>query len=423
MNNIRHLIITGGTGYIGARLAQRAIKSGISVTILARTNKKKSSEVNFVSWSLGDDLPVEALSGDAHSTALVHLAHDWKTLPSQQRVDANLNFAATKTLLDSSRALGLGRFVFVSSQSARPDAPNIYGRVKWKIEQLIDGDDTVTARVGLVYGGPRKGMYGLLLQLVKLPIIPMVSPSQLVQPIHIDELCSGLLLLAQSNLTGYKGLADPIPITFGNFLRSLARICYGHRLIVLPIPLSLALLGCHLTRFIPGIPTIDKERILGLVGTKPIHTSDDLEELKLKITPLNYENNSTAFCRRGLLIEGNTLLRYVLGKKPSRSLLIRYVRAIQLRNHDCIIYGLPALVVVLPVLVRFIEPLYKDHPLAKRLAIATALAEASLDGAQTYLADVNSNKTTQLIRLGISLSTEVFVLPFRLIFGRKPKND
>lgn len=423
MIRFQHLIITGGTGYIGVRLAQLAIAAGIGVTILARTRKGLPPGANFVSWSLGECLPVEALSGDAHLTALIHLAHDWENLPSQQTTKANLNLTATKTLLDSCRALRVARFVFVSSQSARSDAPNIYGRVKWETEQLLDGENTVSARVGLVYGGPRKGMFGLLYKLVKFPIIPMVSPSQFVQPIHLDELCSGLLLLAQSRLSGWKGLAGPIPVTFGNVLRSLARIGHGRHLVILPIPLSLALLGCHLTRFIPGIPTIDKERILGLVGTKPIPTRDDLAKLGLEVAPLALGISRSPLGRKGLLVEGNTLLCYVLGKKPSRSLLLRYVKAIRLLRHDIEPVGLPPLVIAYPVLMRFIEPFNADHPLAKRLALASALAEASLDGAQSFFPVVKPGKTVQLLRLGASLVIDICAMPVRLLLGHRRRDD
>lgn len=423
MIRFQHLIITGGTGYIGTRLVQHAIAAGIKVTILARTRKGLPSGANFVGWSLGEGLPIEALNGDAHLTALIHLAHDWENLPSPLTTKASLNLTATKTLLDSCRILGVARFVFVSSQSARPDAPNIYGRVKWETEQLLDGEDTVSARVGLVYGGPRKGMYGLIHKLVKFPIIPMVSPSQFVQPIHLDELCSGLLLLAQSRLSGWKGLAGPTPVTFGKVLRILARIGHGKHLVILPIPLPLALFGCHLTRFVPGIPTIDKERILGLVGTRPIPTRDDLAQLGLEVAPLALGLSLGSLGRRGLLVEGNALLHYVLGRKPSCSLLLRYVKAIRLLRHDNEPIGLPPFVIAYPALMRFIEPFNTNHPLAKRLALALALAEASPDGAQSFLPAVKLGKAAQFLRLGVYLVIDVSAMPVRLLFGHRHRDD
>ena len=62
--------------------------------------------------------------------------------------------------------------IFISSQSARRDALNLYGRMKWQIEQQIG--DATSLRVGLVYGGPRKAMYGLLCRIATLPVLPMM---------------------------------------------------------------------------------------------------------------------------------------------------------------------------------------------------------------------------------------------------------
>src|ERR1700720_3071095 len=135
-----------------------------------------------------------------------------------------LNLEGTRALLRASRALGLKRFVFVSSQSARADAANIYGRVKWRIEQELVSPGEVAARVGLVYGGGPLGMFGLLTRLAaRAPILPMVDPWRGVQPIHIDEVCLGLLRLVESDEVGWVGVASPESVPFGSFLRILAQ--------------------------------------------------------------------------------------------------------------------------------------------------------------------------------------------------------
>jgi nucleoside-diphosphate-sugar epimerase len=421
LTRFQHLIITGGTGYIGKCLVQHAIAAGIKVTLLARTNAEQPLEANFIRWNLGDALPFQAMKCDPQSTALIHLAHDWGNSPSKQTPKVNLNLTATKILLDSCRALGVARFVFVSSVSARNHAPNIYGRVKWETEQLLEGEDVVSARVGLVYGGPCKGMYGLLNKLARLPMVPMVSPSQLVQPIHMDELCSGLILLANSECFGWKGLANPVPITFGNVLKNLARIGYGKRLVVLPIPLSLALFGCYLTRFIPVVPVIDKERVLGLAGTKVLPTHDDIEELGLTIKLLERGLNQSSVGTKGLLREGNVLLRYLLGKRPSYSLLQRYVKAVRLISCENEPLGLPSIVIGYPALLRLIEPINSEHPLAKRIAIAGALAEASLNGFYTFQPRYENvrGRAYLLMRLAVSICIDICIRPIRILFNHR----
>jgi nucleoside-diphosphate-sugar epimerase len=259
-NRVEHILVTGASGYIGSRLVKIALDEERAVTILGRSDRKTSPGARYVKWELGTDLPDLRLG--ENRTAILHLAHDWT-----DRDEDGVNHRGTRILLASARRLGAGRFVFASSVSARADALNAYGRIKWRIEQLLDGADTVAARVGLVYGGPRRGMYGLLLKLVSLtPVLPMVDPWRLVQPIHVDEVCRGLLALADGEATGWKGLAGPVPITFAEFLKTLAREAWAASLIVPPIPLRLALLGASVASRLPFGATVDRERVLGLAG-------------------------------------------------------------------------------------------------------------------------------------------------------------
>jgi nucleoside-diphosphate-sugar epimerase len=191
----RHLIVTGANGYIGGRLITAARARGHTVTVLTRRTNKTTAGVRALLWTLGNTLPPGTLSAEVpvERHTLIHLAHDW-TETTRGPGEGALNIAGTRTLLEACRALKLGRFVFVSSQSARAEAANVYGRVKWRIEQMLAGDCEVAARVGLVYGGPRQGQYGLLSELTaRLPVLPMIDPSRPVQPIHLDEVCAGML--------------------------------------------------------------------------------------------------------------------------------------------------------------------------------------------------------------------------------------
>lgn len=146
-----HIIITGANGYLGNHLQRAALAEGRIVTCLGRTAMPSTAGVRWIRWTLGDPLPaLDALPEDA---AIIHLAHDW-----EDRSTDGTNWRGTRLLVESARKSGVKRFVFVSSLSSRRDALNAYGRIKFAIEQSIAGPDAVAARVGLVYGGARKGL-------------------------------------------------------------------------------------------------------------------------------------------------------------------------------------------------------------------------------------------------------------------------
>lgn len=394
---MRAVIITGATGYIGARLVQLARADGRPVTVLAR-----NGGTGGVAWLLGEKLPDAALSPSvpAADHAVIHLAHDWRNLS-----EGGLNLEGTQALLASSRAAGIGRFVFVSSQSAREDAANIYGRVKWRIEQELQAPREVAARVGLVYGGKMQAQYGLLSKLTKLaPVLPMIDPWREVQPIHLDEVCRGLLKLADGEQTGWVGLAGPVPVQFGAVLKALARELHGKSLPIIPVPLRLALLACDMSAKVPVGPTVDRERVLGLAGTRNMPCAEHLAAIGLEVQPIEVGLRGERASRRLLLAEGRTLLQYVLGRTPGSALIRRYVRALDATGQRGPL-PLSAWSRRFPALVRFGEPIGGKSALGARLALASALVEA----------DPAGERCGSLAGLAGHLVADAVALPVRVV--------
>ncbi len=409
---IRHVIVTGAGGYIGRYLVDEALAAGLSVTVLARSSKADQSGLRSLEWKLGDDLPVEAIDQTAPLTqqAIIHLAHDWRDT-SDGGDSRGINFPGTRRLLEASRTRGIGRFVFVSSVSARIDAANCYGRIKWSIEQQLKPPREVAARVGLAYGGRRQAMYGLLVRLCGLsPILPMIDPWRQVQPIHVLEVARGLLRIMDHQESGWFGLASSDGVAFGAFLKTLAAELHGKSLSIFPIPLKLALLACEIAARLPLAPKIDKERILGLAGTRHVDTADHLKTLGLFLMPLVVGLRREPLCRKAILAEARTFFCYILAKRPGGTLLRRYAKAIILKQNGAPL-PLPPGVRIFPTLLHLVEPL-KSGQLHVRLSLATTLAEASPEGEQTLAA---GGRLRRLLAVSCRLGMEVLWIPFRLL--------
>ena len=389
----RHLIITGGTGYIGRRVVELALARGQLVTLLGK--RPGPTGTRHVHWKLGEPLPKGAIDPamPAEAQGLIHLAHDWAS-------EETLNVGGTLALFDSARDAGIERRVFISSQSAREGALNRYGQIKWTIEQQLGR--AASLRVGLVYGGPIMAMYGLLCRITRLPVLPMVDPHRCVQPIHRDEVAQGILAAADRALTGVLALTGPQPVPFGEVLRTMSRVYSGQKMTILPVPLKLALFGCDVTARLPLFPTVDRERVLGLAGTEPIEAAADLAKLGVTVLPFEQGLAREPSGRRALIAEGRAFLRYCLNVEPETTLVRRYARA-------C-----PDGAIARPrLLLGWREPLGSETRLARRLRIAARIAETSARGEASL---AQGSRPGRLAGLAAALALDAVKLPFRLIF-------
>jgi hypothetical protein len=160
------------------------------------------------------------------------------------------------------------------------------------------------------------------------------------------------------------------------------------------------LLACDVSARLPLLPTIDKERVLGLAGTEPIDSALDLVRLGVDVQPLTARLSREPAGRRALLSEASMFLGYA-GVRPTPALLRRYARALPegaiARPH----WGL-----------RWREPLTAAGALAKRLRIAARIVEASAPGERMLM---RGSRARRLLDLALQGAVELLVLPSRLL--------
>src|SRR5258708_17669586 len=130
----------------------------------------------------------------------------------------------------------------------------------------------VSARIALVYGGEPAGQYATMRKITAMtPILPMVGTDRLVQPIHLDEVCRALLILALN-----PALKEPVYViagaamSFGQWLKLLRKVQTGRGLMLIPVPLPLLLWMSKLTNLVP------RERLLGLASTSRMTATESL---------------------------------------------------------------------------------------------------------------------------------------------------
>ena len=142
---MRHVLVTGGAGFIGSHLVESLLRDGFRVTALdnfdgfyAREVKERNIAAHrrHPRWTLieADLRDAERVSGQVAGTvdAIIHLAAKAGVRPSIEDPVGyqDVNVSGTQMLLELARARGVRQFVFASSSS-------VYGvnpRVPWREE-------------------------------------------------------------------------------------------------------------------------------------------------------------------------------------------------------------------------------------------------------------------------------------------------
>lgn len=220
--------VTGGTGFIGGKLVEVLVDKGFEVRCLVReTSDVSRLNALGVELAYGDLGDLDALRKITENADIVfHLAAlvtDWGDPDTFYKY----NVLATKELLQSSRAHGVKRFVYMSSSTVvwKSDFWNIhklvdidetypytekhtdnYNESKMQAEKLVlnfykeTGFETTIVRPSNVWGaGDTVILPRVAMAASKGILHPMGSGDKVVTPCHVNNLVNALLLLAEND--------------------------------------------------------------------------------------------------------------------------------------------------------------------------------------------------------------------------------
>lgn len=224
------LALTGGTGFVGGAVLDRALVAGHKVRALTRRPQPARPDVTWVAGDLSNpnDLCVGA-------DAVVHVAG---AVNARDRAGfAAGNIAGTDAIVAAAHAAGVGRFIHVSSLAAREPALSNYGWSKAEAERIVtdSGLDWSIVRPPAVYG-PGDLDQRDLFRAAQLGLALMPPPGRM-SAIHVGDLAR--LLLALATTPGDRALYEPDgpdgALTHAAYFRAIGA-AVGRRPLPLPLP-------------------------------------------------------------------------------------------------------------------------------------------------------------------------------------------
>ncbi len=186
------LAITGGTGFVGSTVIRLAVEAGWHVKALARKSQPETAGVQWIAGAL--DQPASLASLMQRADAVLHIAGVTNAPTRADFIAGNVD--GTAAILAAAATAGLGRFIHVSSLSAREPQLSDYGWSKAQAETLVQASalDWTMVRPPAIYG-PGDVDHLDLFKAAKFGIIPL-PPRGRISEIEVSDLARLLLALA-----------------------------------------------------------------------------------------------------------------------------------------------------------------------------------------------------------------------------------
>jgi nucleoside-diphosphate-sugar epimerase len=239
------LAVTGGTGFVGSALIDRAVTAGHQVRALTRRDQPPRAGVTWIAGSLDDAQPLVTLVQGAD--AVIHVA-GVVSAPDAAGFTAG-NVDGTRHMLDAARTAGVRRFVHVSSLAAREPALSLYSGSKAEAEDLVVASDLdfTIVRPPAVYGPGDTEMRDLFRLAGKgLALLP---PKGRVSVIEVSDLARLLLALGITS-TGIGQTYEPDDGKPGgwshkSFARAIGQAMGRDHLLALAMPRAVMRFGAR----------------------------------------------------------------------------------------------------------------------------------------------------------------------------------
>lgn len=282
------IIITGANGFIGESLVNYFFSKGWLVKALVHSMPiSKLSGVEYILYNL-EEKPNEKIF-----ESVDYLVHAAFLKFEKNKNSDSINIEGTKTLIDLCRKNNI-KPLFLSSFSAHKDAESHYGKTKLESEKLFDLSKDVILKPGFVIG--KKGLSGELINRIKnSKFFPLVGGgAQLIQTLHIDDLCLCIEKVFIENMVGLFHVAETEAISMKTFYLEISNQL-NRRVKFITFPMSMLYLICKVFESVGIKLPVSSENVLGLKHLSKFDTVNDLN--KIGITLKNYKESLNSVLR------------------------------------------------------------------------------------------------------------------------------
>ena len=305
MGNMKRILITGGSGFVGKNMIPILLQNGFICRCIIHktqipTHIKDHPHIEIAEADITEYYSLKKVIKDID--AVIHMAAEIDNL--NLNIQKKINVLGTENIIRVVKENNINHIIFLSSGSVGvKENKGIYGEMKAKAEELVinSGLNYTIFRAGVLYGmdDPRN-ITKLLLLAWKSPFAIMPGNGRnLIQPLYCSDMAPPFIAALNNPISLGKIylLAGLEPITMENFIDTFLQNNNIKRLKI-KIPLSFLKIGAVLNEVISKNPILSSEKIERFLMNQVFDIS--LAQTELGFNPRKYDEALTDFYEKSL---------------------------------------------------------------------------------------------------------------------------
>lgn len=279
------VLVTGATGFVGARLVPALVERGHTVKAMTRHPETYDGPGTAVHGDVHDPGTLaEALEGVDVAVYLVHSLGD----DDFERMDGD----AARGFGLAAAASGVRQIVFLGGLGSEDEELSAHLRSRREVERLLgeSGVPVTVLRAAIVVGsgGISWEMTRRLVQNLPAMVVPRWA-STLTQPIAIEDVVrylAGVVDREEAFGEVYEiGGADQL--TYAEMLAQAGTVMHGRRLPIVHVPIGTPFLSQYWIKLVTGVDATTAANLIESMGNEVVVTDHAIRDL-VPGEPLTY---------------------------------------------------------------------------------------------------------------------------------------
>lgn len=279
----QHVLVLGGSGFIGRSIVAKLIGAGLNVTVPTRRRDRAGHlifhpTIDMVQADVHDPAALATLvAGKDAVINLIGILHSRQSNPYGPDF-ARAHVDLPKAVVAAMHAAGVKRLLHMSALGADAQGPSMYARSRAAGEEVVRASalDWTIFQPSIVFG-PGDSFLNTFATLAKFaPVFPLAGASTKFQPIYVEDVAQAFVNALDNPATLHKtyALAGAQTYTLKELVQFSALVATGKSRPVLPLPLALGKLQAFCLEMLPGTPLMSRDNVDSLkadnVAASPI---------------------------------------------------------------------------------------------------------------------------------------------------------